>query len=187
MFLQETGSCCNSDVNCPICPKFIMLDKSPSLKTCTSQYWLIVKVPPTGNRKQALCTLSTLLKPWFEVDVLQRNYENDNFYAGKCCYCKPLACLYDCCRCCWFHEVGFFFVLFFFVLQNQCHKLLEGLVSLRFIQLFYKYILLETLQLGDWPDFHTAWAYCHYLEARWNTLTCVARLSTPTCVCLGWL
>lgn len=49
-----------------------------------------------------------------------------------------------------------FFVLFFFVLRNQCHKLLEGLVSLRFIQLFYKYILLETLQLGEWPDFHTA-------------------------------
>ena len=32
---NEKGSCCNLNVHCPICPKFVMRDDSPGLKIAT--------------------------------------------------------------------------------------------------------------------------------------------------------
>ena len=57
MFLQETGSCYKSHVHCPNSPKFLMFDKSLGLKTSTSQYWLIVNVPPTGSNPCVHCLI----------------------------------------------------------------------------------------------------------------------------------
>ena len=51
MIRHEKGSCYNSDIQCPICPKLHMFDKTPDLKRLTCPYSVIVIAPPTGNRK----------------------------------------------------------------------------------------------------------------------------------------
>ncbi len=51
MLRQETGSCYNSGMQCPICTKLHMFDKTPDLKRSTSLYSVIVIAPPAGNRK----------------------------------------------------------------------------------------------------------------------------------------
>ncbi len=44
-------SCCNSAIQCPICPRLQMFDKSHGLKTSLSQYLVLDIAPPAGNRK----------------------------------------------------------------------------------------------------------------------------------------
>ena len=51
MFRHEKGSCYNSDIQCPICPKLHMFEKTPDLNISTCQYSDIAIAPPAGNRK----------------------------------------------------------------------------------------------------------------------------------------
>ena len=61
MFRHEKGSCCNSDIQCPICPKLHMLDKTLDLNRSTCQYSVIVIAPPIGNRKLHILHCDKLL------------------------------------------------------------------------------------------------------------------------------
>ncbi len=51
MFRHETGSCYNSGMQCPMCTKIPMFDKTPDLKRSKWPYSVIVIAPPAGNRK----------------------------------------------------------------------------------------------------------------------------------------
>ncbi len=44
-------SCCNSAIQCPICPRLHMFDKNPGLDTSKYEYFIIIRAPPAGNRK----------------------------------------------------------------------------------------------------------------------------------------
>ncbi len=44
-------SCCNSAIQCPICPRLHTFDKGHGLKTSTCQCLVIDIAPPAGNRK----------------------------------------------------------------------------------------------------------------------------------------
>ena len=51
MIRHEKWSCYNSDIQCPICHKLHMFDKTPDLNRLICPYSVIVIAPPTGNRK----------------------------------------------------------------------------------------------------------------------------------------
>ncbi len=44
-------SCCNSAIQCPICPRLHTFDKNPGLNTSKYEYLIIIRAPPAGNRK----------------------------------------------------------------------------------------------------------------------------------------
>ncbi len=44
-------SCCNSAIQCSICPRLHMFDKNPGLNTSKYEYSIIIRAPPAGNRK----------------------------------------------------------------------------------------------------------------------------------------
>ncbi len=50
MFRHETGSCYNSGMQCPMCTKIPMFDKTPGLKTSKGQYSDVIIAPPVDNR-----------------------------------------------------------------------------------------------------------------------------------------
>ena len=61
IFHHEKGSCCNSDIQCPICPKLHMLDETLDLNRSTCPYSVIVIAPPIGNRKWHILHCDKLL------------------------------------------------------------------------------------------------------------------------------
>ncbi len=61
MFRHEKGSCYNSDIQCPICPKLHMFEKTPDLNISTCQYSDIAIAPPAGNRKWHVLRRNKLL------------------------------------------------------------------------------------------------------------------------------
>ncbi len=44
-------SCCNSAIQCSICPRLHMFDKNPGLNTSKYEYSIIIRAPPADNRK----------------------------------------------------------------------------------------------------------------------------------------
>ena len=61
MIRHETGSCYNSDIQWPICPKLHMFDETPNLNRLTCPYSVIVIAPPIGNRKWHILRCDELL------------------------------------------------------------------------------------------------------------------------------
>ncbi len=53
---QGNRSCCNSAIQCPICPRLHKFDKNPGLNTSKEQYSNIIIAPPSGNRKLPVYT-----------------------------------------------------------------------------------------------------------------------------------
>ncbi len=51
MIRHETGSCCNSAIQCPMCTKIHMFDKTPDLKRFRGPHSYKLIAPPAGNRK----------------------------------------------------------------------------------------------------------------------------------------
>ncbi len=55
-------SCCNSAIQCPICPRLHRFDKNPGLNTSKYEYSIIIRAPPAGNRKLLLQIKSNQIK-----------------------------------------------------------------------------------------------------------------------------
>ncbi len=51
MIRHETGSCYNSAMQCPMCTKIPMFDKTPDLKRSRGPHSYKLIAPPAGNRK----------------------------------------------------------------------------------------------------------------------------------------
>ncbi len=49
MSRQVNKSCCNSSIQCSICPRPHMFDKNPGLNTSKYEYSIIIRAPPAGN------------------------------------------------------------------------------------------------------------------------------------------
>ncbi len=80
MFHHEIGGCYNSGIQCPICPKLHMFDKSPVLNICP--YSVIVIAPPAGNRKwHVLCSNHLLEMLWHQHYIV-------SVYSKRLCYVK---------------------------------------------------------------------------------------------------
>ena len=87
MFCHETGCCCNLNVHCPICTKFLMLHKIPSLTTSPCEYWVIA--PSTENWQSALHDKHHLIYMKFARCGLHLIYSNMMYYYG--CSLAPLS------------------------------------------------------------------------------------------------
>ncbi len=51
MYRHGNKSCCNSAIQCSMCPRLHMFDKNPGLNTSKYEYSVIIRAPPAGNRK----------------------------------------------------------------------------------------------------------------------------------------
>ncbi len=56
-------SCCNSAIQCPICPRLHTFDKNPGLNTSKYEYFIIIRAPPLATRNDLFYTILNMQCP----------------------------------------------------------------------------------------------------------------------------